>query len=585
MIPQDFIDQLLSRTDIVDVVERYVPLKKAGRDYMACCPFHKEKSPSFSVSQTKQFYHCFGCGAHGTAITFMMEHAGYGFVDAVKELAQLAGMQVPQVAAELAAKEAETRRTVNSLSEVMVEAARFYKQQLKSSPVAVEYLKRRGLTGEIAGRFGLGYAPAGWNGLQAVFSDYLDPKLDEAGLLIVRDDGTRYDRFRERVMFPIRDVRGRVIAFGGRILDKGEPKYLNSPETPLFEKGRELYGLFEAREAIREVNRVLVVEGYMDVVALAQHGVSYAVATLGTATTATHVHKLFRHADRVIFCFDGDKAGRRAAWRALENVLPELRDGKRVDFLFLPSEHDPDSYIREYGREGFEAILDAETVPLSAYLTRELSQRVDLGSDEGRAEFLNLAKPLALAVKAQALSILLRKKLAEMAHLDVDELDRLWGLRRGLSGRQGVRSKAIGSRRVEVSLPRWLLRALMLDPALARDTVLPPPAQLAGDAQLLGELVCFIQTTGASDSAGLLERLRDTDLGQRIEPLVAELLVDPAALQAPPAEEFAGAIDQLGARIAGERFDRLKQKDAEQGLSPDEKRELLDLLVRIRPTS
>ena len=579
MIPQDFIDQLLARVDIVDVVERYVPLKKAGRDYMACCPFHKEKSPSFSVSPTKQFYHCFGCGAHGSAITFLMEHTGQGFVDAVRDLAQQVGLTVPQGAAE---PQAQARRATPEQGDALLTAARFYKQQLKSSADAITYLKQRGVSGEIAARYGLGYAPAGWTGLQSAFDNYLDPRLEEVGLLVTRDDGSRYDRFRDRVMFPIRNVRGQVIGFGGRVMGQGEPKYLNSPETPLFEKGRELYGLYEARDAIRAGNRVLVVEGYMDVVALAQHDVGYAVATLGTATTATHVQKLFRQADRVVFCFDGDKAGRRAAWRALENVLPELRDGKRADFLFLPAEHDPDSYVREFGREGFETLLDAESVPLSSYLARELSGRVDMNTDEGRAELLNIAKPLVLSVKAPALSLLIRKKLAELAQLDAAELDRLWGLRRGLSGRVGQRGPG-GGKRAEVSLPRKLIRWILLDPPLAARAVLPPVDGWAGDAQLLAELVVCARQGGAPrDTAALLERLRGSALDEQLAPVVAELLADDGGLSDADPDEFDDAIAKLAHRVDEERLDRLKQKDAREGLNPDEKRLLLELLLRPR---
>ncbi len=344
MIPKSFIQDLLNRLDIVDVVERYVPLKKAGANYTACCPFHNEKSPSFTVSQSKQFYHCFGCGAHGTAIGFVMEHGGLGFVDAVEELAQSIGVAVPQ---EIQTGPAQ-HKIAPDLYEVMQSAMRYYREQLKLSPRAIDYLKRRGVSGEIAARFGIGFAPEGWQNLASV-CDYQQAALLETGLAIEAEGGRRYDRFRDRIMFPIVNTRGQVIGFGGRILDQGEPKYLNSPETPLFEKGHELYGLFQAQKAIRASGQVVVVEGYMDVVALAQHGIAYVVATLGTATTAYHVQKLLRLSDEVIFCFDGDAAGQRAAWRALENALPQLVDGKRIGFLFLPQQHDPDSYVREHG--------------------------------------------------------------------------------------------------------------------------------------------------------------------------------------------------------------------------------------------
>ncbi len=390
MIPNDFIAQLLSRVDVVEVIDRFVPLKKAGQNYQACCPFHKEKSPSFSVSPTKQFYHCFGCGAHGSAITFLMEYGGKSFPDAVEELAQNVGLTVPRDNSRPADPQA------GGLFDVMLTAAGFYKQQLKHSPIAIDYFKKRGVSGEVARRFHLGWAPAGWQPLAEAFDDYADNQLLEtAGLVTTGDAGKRYDRFRERVMFPILNQQGAVIAFGGRILgskddakagakDGAGPKYLNSPETPIFSKGRELYGLFQAQGAIRKVNRVLVVEGYMDVVALAQYGVEYVVATLGTATTEAHVQRLMRLADEVVFSFDGDSAGQRAAWRALENALPALRDGKQIRFLFLPEEHDPDSYVREHGREAFEEYV-ANALPLSQYWIDELNKRHPGDSAEAKA--------------------------------------------------------------------------------------------------------------------------------------------------------------------------------------------------------
>lgn len=414
MIPADFIAQLLSRVDVVEVIDRLVPLKKAGQNYQACCPFHKEKSPSFTVSPSKQFYHCFGCGAHGSAITFLMEYAGKTFPDAVEELAQGVGMSVPHDNARPADPQA------GGLFDVMQAAALFYKQQLKSSPIAVDYFKRRGVSGEVARRFHLGWAPPGWQSLAGAFDDYADNALLEtAGLVMTGDAGKRYDRFRERVMFPILNQQGAVIAFGGRILgskdDGGGPKYLNSPETPIFSKGRELYGLFQAQATIRKVNRVLVVEGYMDVVALAQYGVEYVVATLGTATTEAHVQRLMRLADEVIFSFDGDAAGQRAAWRALENALPALRDGKQVRFLFLPEEHDPDSYIREHGREAFEDYV-ANALPLSAYWIRELNARHAGDSAEAKA-----ARAAAARLHLEQVSApMLRETLAKVLEGDVN---------------------------------------------------------------------------------------------------------------------------------------------------------------------
>src|SRR5436190_2580181 len=367
MIPNDFIATLLGRVDIVQVIDRYVPLKKAGTNYQACCPFHSEKTPSFTVSLVKQFYHCFGCSAHGTAVGFLMEYGGKSFPDAVEELARDAGLEIPRVDRP---GEKERQEASADLGAVLLTAAKFYRGNLKSSARAVEYLKKRGLSGTIAARFGVGYAPGDWQALAAMFPDYASDTLVHAGLVINGDSGKRYDRFRDRVMFPIHDTRGRVIGFGGRIIDDGEPKYLNSPETPLFSKGRELYGLFLARDAIHKSDRVVVVEGYMDVVALAQHGVEYAVATLGTSTTPVHAQKLFRMADTVVFCFDGDAAGRKAAWRALENTLPVLLDGKNARFLFLPDGEDPDDYVRKRGKADFERAVD-NAVPLSEFLLSE----------------------------------------------------------------------------------------------------------------------------------------------------------------------------------------------------------------------
>jgi DNA primase len=489
LIPKSFIQDLLNRLDIVDVVERHVPLKKAGANYVACCPFHNEKSPSFTVSQSKQFYHCFGCGAHGTAIGFVMEHVGLGFVEAVEELARGAGMEVPH---ERSPAGEHFQKIAPDLYEVMQTATRFYREQLKQSPRAIDYLKRRGLSGEIAARFGIGYAPEGWQGLAAAFPDYQSDTLSETGLVIVNEeDHKRYDRFRDRIMFPIINVRGQVIGFGGRVLDKGEPKYLNSPETPLFEKGRELYGLFQAQKSIRGAQRVLVVEGYMDVVALAQLGVEYAVATLGTATTPYHVQKLLRMVDHIVFSFDGDKAGQKAAWRALENALPQLQDGKRISFLFLPVEHDPDSFIREFGKEAFEQRVQ-EAMPLSAYLLREVSAGLDLRSPEGRNQLLQRAKPLLTAITAPATALLLRKEVAALAGVSQGELEELYEISPVARATRPV-PKKVG--RPALSGSRLLLQYLIAKPALG--------TQLPADWQ--GEGV-----EGEAAQA-LLEVLRETD--------------------------------------------------------------------------
>ncbi len=462
MIPKSFIQDLLNRLDIVDVIERYLPLKKAGANYVACCPFHTEKSPSFTVSQSKQFYHCFGCGAHGTAIGFVMEHTGIGFVEAVEELAKSVGMTVPREASNV-----PQHKVAPDLYDLMQTATRYYREQLKQSQRAIAYLKGRGLSGEVAARFGIGYAPDAWQNLAAV-ANYQDTSLVETGLVIEGEGGKRYDRFRDRIMFPIVNVRGQVIGFGGRVLDKGEPKYLNSPETKLFEKGHELYGLFQAQKAIRGQQRVIVVEGYMDVVALAQHGVEYAVATLGTATTPFHVQKLLRLCDQIVFCFDGDKAGQKAAWRALENALPHLQDGKRIGFLFLPEEHDPDTYIREFGREAFEHELE-NSLPLSGYLLRELTAQVDLNTQEGRSTLLKHAQPLVTAITAPTTALLLRKEVAALAGVTQAELEALWAIK-PVAAPQHIepRKAAPKAKRSAPSGLRVLVRCLVMHPELAR---------------------------------------------------------------------------------------------------------------------
>lgn len=503
MIPKSFIQDLLNRLDIVDVIERYVPLKKAGANYAACCPFHSEKSPSFTVSQSKQFYHCFGCGAHGTAIGFVMEHAGMGFVDAVEELARGIGVAVPN---EALAPGQVRQMVAPDLYDVMQAATRYYREQLKQSPRAIDYLKRRGLSGEIAARFGIGYAPSDWQNLSGVTSSYQDGSLVETGMVIEGEAGKRYDRFRDRIMFPIINARGQVIGFGGRILDSGEPKYLNSPETILFEKGRELYGLFQAQKAIRSHQQVVVVEGYMDVVALAQHGVEYAVATLGTATTPYHVQKLLRLAEQVVFCFDGDAAGQRAAWRALENSLPHLVDGKRIGFLFLPKEHDPDSYIREHGTEAFELLLH-DSLPLSGYLLRELSSKVDLRTQEGRSNLLEQAKPLLMAITAPTMALLLRKEVSALAGITQQELEALYGVKAmGAPPRRATQKAG----RPSASNLRILLRCLLFKPVLARELHEDVVVE-SQDAETIGALTDWLLTQdGEVSSAALIQYFQGT---------------------------------------------------------------------------
>jgi len=427
VIPPGFIQDLLSRVDIVEVVGRHVELKKAGINHKGLCPFHGEKSPSFIVSPSRQTYHCFGCGVHGNAIGFLMEHTGAGFVEAVEDLAQQCGMQVPEDerSPEEREKAKAQKERQHTLNDVLERAARHYKMQLKKTPRAIDYLKGRGLTGEIAAQFALGYAPEGWRALASAFPAYDDPLLEESGMVIAGEEDKRYDRFRDRIMFPIRNVQGEFIGFGGRVLDKGEPKYLNSPETPVFSKGRELYGLFEGRTGLRQRGYALVVEGYMDVVALAQNGFGNAVATLGTACTAEHVQKLFRFTESVVFSFDGDAAGRRAAGRALEAALPHATDTRSVKFLFLPPEHDPDSYVREFGAEGFERYV-AEAVPLSRQLQEAATEGCDLATAEGRARMLHNAKPLWSALPSGLLKRAVLGDLARRAQLPEPELMKLW---------------------------------------------------------------------------------------------------------------------------------------------------------------
>ncbi len=430
-IPQTFIQELLARADVVDIVGRYVQLKKGGANYMGLCPFHGEKSPSFSVSPTKQFYHCFGCGKNGNAIGFLMDHAGMSFVEAVNDLAQQFGMPVPQDEAspQDRARAQEQREKQNTLTSVLEKAGEAYRRQLKEAPRAVAYLKGRGLSGEVAKRFGLGYAPEGWRSLASVFPSYDDPLLVESGLVISNtEEGAeekRYDRFRDRVMFPIRNIKGECIGFGGRVLGDEKPKYLNSPETPVFSKGRELYGLFEARAHLRDKGYALVTEGYMDVVALAQLGFPNAVATLGTACTPDHVQKLFRFTDAVVFSFDGDSAGRRAARKALDGALPYATDVRSIKFLFLPEEHDPDSFIRAHGSEAFAQAV-AQATPLSRFLVEAASEGCDLHSAEGRAHLSSNAKPLWSLLPEGALKLQLLAELAELVQLTTRELSSLW---------------------------------------------------------------------------------------------------------------------------------------------------------------
>ncbi|WP_306605783.1 DNA primase [Azonexus sp.] len=571
MIPESFIQDLLARVDIVDLVDSYVPLKKAGANYAACCPFHNEKSPSFTVSPTKQFYHCFGCGAHGTAIGFVMEYQGIGFVDAIKDLASRAGMQVPESEGRSFADEkpGQTR----ALIEIMAQATQYYKDQLKRSPKAIEYCKKRGLTGEIAARYGMGYAPDGWQNLQEIFPDYNAEELKVAGLVIENEAGRRYDRFRDRLMIPIINPKGDIIAFGGRVIDQGEPKYLNSPETPLFEKGRELFGLPQARQSLRETNTVIVTEGYMDVIALAQNGVGNAVATLGTATTATHVQKLLRQVDRIVFCFDGDNAGRKAAWRALENALEALVDNKQIGFIFLPAEHDPDSFIREFGKAEFDRQV-IQAMPLSDFLLRELAQRCDLTSSEGKAKLIYEAKPLLLKLPTPLLRLQLVKRLAEASGFVQTEVERLCELK-SYAPAAPVRAK-----RSAPSLTKNLLRIVLHKPVLAAEL----PGELLPDTPERPALLRLQQLvragSGIQNYAALREQLRGLPEEQMIESAASELLSLPFDEGEADAEFHAtvGKLRDSGQMRVFADLQAKAQQFGVAGLSAAEKQAYIQLL-------
>ena len=571
MIPESFIQELLHRVDVVDLIDSYVPLKKAGANFAACCPFHNEKSPSFTVSPTKQFYHCFGCGAHGTAISFLMEYSGLGFIDAIKELSSKVGLQVP---------EDEGRRThdgpkITALTEIMARTAKYFYEQLKRSEKAIDYLKGRGVSGEVAQKFGIGYAPEGWQNLGAAFEDYTITELQVAGLVIKNEQGRLYDRFRDRVMFPIMNQKGEVIAFGGRVLGEGEPKYLNSPETPLFEKGREVFGLPQARAALRDKNTAIVVEGYMDVVALAQHGVANAVATLGTATTATHVQKLLRQVDRIVYCFDGDSAGRKAAWRALENSLEALPEQKSIGFVFLPEKDDPDSFVREQGTEAFERLI-TQAMPLSEFLLRELASHCDMTSAEGRAKLVAEAKPLLSRLQTPLLRLQLVKRLAEASGFSQPEVERLCDLR------PIVRPAPARVPRQAPSLLRPLLRLLLQKPELAKNLPLDALPDNSAEARAIRHLCETIVASGESTPgyATLLERLRGNEDESILREAAAELMQQPFAEDDIDAE-FDGAVIRL---VEGEKkraFAVLQEKVSKlgvAGLSGEEKQHYLQAL-------
>jgi len=577
-IPQDFINDLVDRADIILVLSSRIQLKKAGREYKACCPFHNEKTPSFTVSPDKGFYHCFGCGAHGSALGFLMEHDRLEFVDAVEELASILGVDVPR---ETGGKQ-ESYSPGAPLLELLSQAGALYQEQLRDAQPAIDYLKQRGLSGKVAADYGIGYAPAGWDFLlrQLGTADEQRDNLLKAGLVIRNEENRTYDRFRDRIMFPIRDGRGRVIGFGGRVMGQGEPKYLNSPETPVFHKGRELYGIYEARQVERNPQRLIVVEGYMDVVALACHDIRNTVATLGTATTPEHLQRLFRVTQEIVFCFDGDRAGRDAAWRALQNTLPELREGRQVRFLFLPDGEDPDSVVRSGGREAFETHL-ADSLPLSEYLIKHLKAETDLSSLDGQARLAELARPLIGNIPEGIYRDLLVDRLAAEVGLSAERLGEL------LAGktvkRQPDRRPATpdipGEPAAESRNPliRRAICLVLQQPQAAAKLELPD--QIASlpkpGIALLSDLIELARENTAIKPARLAEELAvHPDGGAHLTALLMqELHLDPEADWGPELQE---TLETIGRQELEKRFNSLTRQSA-TSLSEEEKQEMRNL--------
>jgi DNA primase len=577
LIPQSFIDDLLGRTDLVDVVNGRVPLKKSGREFSACCPFHSEKSPSFTVSPNKQFYHCFGCGAHGNAIGFLMEYDHLAFVEAIEELARIAGVEIPRQSTP------SKPRTDPNLYQILDVCNDIFRHQLRSHPErarAVDYLKSRGLSSQAVMDAGLGFAPSGWDNLCNALRGrgVSDEQMIAAGLVIERDNGGVYDRFRNRLMFPIRDRRGRVIAFGGRVLGDDTPKYLNSPETPAFQKGRELYGFFEARNRERALERMLVVEGYMDVVALRQFGIGYAVATLGTSTTREHVETLFRTVATVVFCFDGDRAGRDAAWRALENTLPVMRDGRQAHFLFLPDGEDPDSLVRKEGREGFEARMD-QARPLSDFMLQTLGEGIEVATPDGRARMLERARPLLNRVPGGAFWELMVERLATLTHMSADRVRRLL-----MDKHAGSAAKPIPSTNVNRTPVRHAIALLLYKPELAAQA--PDPELLRTVPErgvpLLLELLEMLRSNPHIHTGAILERYRDTPQEQALAKLaqwspqipdehLAEELHDTLSRLTARHTSRHALLDKLarGETLSAEERDALKQMPRQSEESGD----------------
>lgn len=578
-IPQTFIDDLLGRVDIVDIIDSRVPLKRAGKEYKACCPFHEERTASFTVSSSKQFYHCFGCGVHGTAITFLMEYAHLDFREAISELASGAGVEVPTEGDQPRKEKSSTA----SLRQLMVEANRFFLQQLREHPESdrvINYLKKRGLSGAVAAEFELGFAPPGWNNLLNQFgkNDSQRKLLLQGGLTIKKEGGGFYDRFRDRVMFPIHDHRGRVVGFGGRMLDQGEPKYLNSPETPLFHKGSELYGLFRAKEAIHKERCCLIVEGYMDVVALAQHGIRHSVATLGTATTRQHLERLFRHVSELIFCFDGDRAGKQAAWRALESALPTLQDGRQIGFLFLPDGEDPDSLVRGEGEAAFRKRLSTAT-PLPDYLFDQLRKEADLNRLDGRARLVELARPLLLKLPEGVLRAMMLDRLTTLSQSRPGSLEERFtpsppSIPNRTRHSQG-RSSPSGGR---LSPTAKAIALLVQHPEIGGYEIDLSPLTVDDDPGL--PLLHSIRKTLANNprinTAALIEHFRETPHFRHLIKLAAwEHLIHEDNVLA----EFQQTIQTLIDRQTKRRIEVLLHKSAHHELSKQEQGELTRLLA------
>ncbi len=567
-IPDAFIDDLLARTDIVEVIAARVPLKRQGKEYAARCPFHDERSASFTVSPNKQFYHCFGCGAHGSALGFLIQYDRLEFLDAVEELAKRAGVDVPRDTAQRNANP-ETR----DLYGAMEAAATFFRSQLARSEKARAYVEQRGIVAEIVERYAIGYAPDGFSALRDALGS--DPQrmhlLERGGLFSKNDRGHVYDKFRDRLMFPIHDRRGRVIAFGGRVIDlEDSPKYLNSPETPLFHKGRELYGLWQARQANQKLERLIVVEGYMDVVALAQYGISQAVATLGTATTPEHAELLFRNAPDVFFCFDGDLAGRSAAWKALESVLPRMKDGRQAWFLFLPDGEDPDSLVRKEGVEGFDAHL-REATPLSEFFFNHLTADVNLSSIDGKARLAERCKPLLAQIPDGAFADLMRQRLDELTGMRTDHPVQSRPPQAQVQRRHGPPSER------RPSLVRTAITHLLQNPQFAEELV--PPYPFAGLQQpgidLFSELVLLLRDRPGLNTGGLLEHFAERREAESLQRLA---LIDLPGKEAARRTEFFDAIAQLNRQVLQQRLEELQQKHREGELTANENQELLSLL-------